>query len=201
MSNEFRKGHFIVLYGINNIGKSVQAKKLVDWFNKNNMPAEYVKYPIYDLKPYGPQINEQLRGPKGQTMSEERLQFLYALNRLQFEPTLAGKLDAGTTIVAEDYTGTSFAWGSAKGAKLNYLVEMNRDLICEDLAVLFHGKRFKTGVEEKHIHENNTLLVEKSRKIHYCLAQKFGWKILDANQSEDRVFNDLLAIVRRELKI
>jgi len=201
MPNEFHKGHFIVLYGINNIGKSVQAKKLVDWFNKSGTPAEYIKYPVYDLKPYGPEINEQLRGPKGQTMPEERLQFLYALNRLQFEPTLAGKLDAGITVVAEDYTGTSFAWGNAKGVSLNYIMEMNRDLMREDLAILFHGKRFKTGTEERHIHENNPLLVEKSRKIHYCLAKKFGWKILDANQSEGRVFNDLLAIVKRELKI
>ena len=41
------RGKFIVLYGINNLGKTTQAKFLVEKLQSQGLRAEYVKYPIY----------------------------------------------------------------------------------------------------------------------------------------------------------
>ena len=71
-------GLFIVIYGINNIGKSTQATMLADALTASGLKAEYLKYPIYDLSPTGPQINEILRSGKKQEISEEEFQALYA---------------------------------------------------------------------------------------------------------------------------
>jgi thymidylate kinase len=43
------KGKFIVLYGINNLGKTTQAKLLVEKFQKEGLKAEYMKYAVYSL--------------------------------------------------------------------------------------------------------------------------------------------------------
>ena len=196
-----KKGFFITLYGINNLGKSLQAYKLVKWFKEKNHKAEYLKYPVYNLAPSGYIINEQLRGEKGQTISEEKLQFWFAVNRMHYEPILISKLNSGITIVAEDYTGTGLAWGEAKNADKFYLRQINKVLLKEDLSILFRGERFKSGIEKRHVHERNFKLVEICKDVHDNLAIEFGWKPLDANQSRDRVFNDLVAIVKRELKI
>lgn len=197
-----KKGFFITLYGINNLGKTRQAKKLVKWLNENNYKAKYLKYPIYALKPSGPIINEQLRGVKGQTISEEKLQRWFAVNRLQYEPNLVKKLKSGITVVAEDYTGTGLAWGEAKGANPQYLRQINKILLKEDISILFRGERFKSGIEERHVNENNPYLIDVvCKEIHDKLAVEFGWKPLNANQPIGSVFNDLLAIIRRELKI
>ena len=47
------KGIFIVLYGVNNLGKTTQAQLLVERLNKAGVQATYLKYPIYDIEPSG----------------------------------------------------------------------------------------------------------------------------------------------------
>ena len=121
-------GKFIVLYGTNNLGKTTQAKLLVEKLNQNGFPAEYLKYPIYDLAPTGRKINQILRGGADQKISELELQELYAQNRRDFEPTLKEKLEGGINIVTEDYIGTGLAWGVTKGAPLTQLEKQNQNL-------------------------------------------------------------------------
>ncbi|HLC64402.1 MAG TPA: hypothetical protein VJK25_03630 [Patescibacteria group bacterium] len=109
-----KEGLFIVIYGINNLGKSTQAELLVEGLVKSGMRAEYLKYPVYDLKPTGPRINEILRGGERQEISEEDFQALYTANRRDYQPTLCRKISEGINIIAEDYIGTGLAWGATK---------------------------------------------------------------------------------------
>jgi len=53
MDNNY-PGKFIVLYGINNLGKTTQTRILVDKLKLHGLKAEYLKYPVYDLAPSGP---------------------------------------------------------------------------------------------------------------------------------------------------
>ena len=48
-----KKGLFVVLHGINNLGKTTQAKLLVEKLQSEGHKAEYMKYPVYDLDPSG----------------------------------------------------------------------------------------------------------------------------------------------------
>src|SRR3990167_10147152 len=81
-------GKFIVIYGINNLGKTTQAKLLVEKLNAAGRRAKYLKYPIYDLSPSGPRLNEYLRGGNPEKLDARTAQILYAKNREQYEPTL-----------------------------------------------------------------------------------------------------------------
>ena len=138
---------FIVLYGVNNLGKSTQAKLLVERLRKEGYAAEYLKYPVYDLEPSGPLINEYLRGGNPDELSRREVQILYAFNRTQFEPMLEKKLTAGIHIVAEDYIGTGLAWGVATGVDKKFLTRLNCRLRPEDLAFVFDGERFIEATE------------------------------------------------------
>ena len=182
------KGKFIVFYGINNLGKTTQAKKLVVYLNEKGIKAEYLKYPVYDLEPSGPFINKVLRGSEKQEITEEELQLWYVLNRFQYEPILRKKLNEGITVVAEDYSGTGVAWGVAKGADEDWLVNLNKPLIKEDVALLFDGERFLHAKEEKHLHESNDELMKRAREVHLQLAEKFNWTRINANQDKEKVF-------------
>ena len=134
-----KKGKFIVLYGINNLGKTTQAKLLVASLNKEGNKAEYLKYPIYDLEPSGPILNNYLRGGNIYNLSRRDVQFIYALNRTQYENELKNKLDRGINIVAEDYTGTGKAWGIGTGVDEKFLNDINAHLLKEDLGMLLDG--------------------------------------------------------------
>lgn len=187
-------GLFIVIYGINNIGKTTQAKKLVEHLLSKGFRAEYLKYPLYD-SPTGKQISAILRSGKQQRLTELEFQRLYFQNRKGFDAELRHKLKHGIIIVAEDYIGTSLAWGSAKGADEQELRDMNKELMHEDLAVLMDGKRFTDAIETGHLHESDNALVEMVRKRHLELAKKEGWAIVNANQLAEKVFQDILAVV------
>ncbi len=181
------KGKLITLYGINNIGKSTQAGLLVKKLNEVGHKAVHIKYPIYDLAPTGPLLNDILRGGK-QNISEEELQTIFVQNRIDFEPTLIDTLESGTTVVAEDYIGTGIAWGAAKGADLEWLEAINAPLLKEDLVIYMYGNRFTEAQESDHIHESNDDLMKKCAEVYELLAKKYNWKGVKVEGGIDDVF-------------
>lgn len=130
-----------------------------------------------------------------QRVTEEELQMWYSLNRYQFDPQIRKKLASGTTIVAEDYTGTGLAWGAAKGADLGWLIEVNKFLQNPDLEILIDGERFLAGKEKVHLHESSDRLISKARKSFQKLAKKNQWNIVNANQPIEDVSQDLWGFV------
>lgn len=197
MPNDY-PGKFIVFYGINNLGKTTQAKILVDKLKLHGLKAEYLKYPVYNLSPAGPILNNYLRQNNLYNLSPREVQIIYAFNRRQFEKTLVEKLAQGINIVAEDYTGTGIAWGLAAGVSENFLKYLNSGLIKEGLAFLFDGERFLESVEYNHQHEIDDQFIAKARIAHWRLGYELGWVIINANQSikqvHEKIWNQVLKL-------
>ncbi|MDF1497790.1 MAG: hypothetical protein P1P85_00325 [Patescibacteria group bacterium] len=191
------KGKLIVLYGINNLGKTTQANMIVDYFNKKNINTEYIKYPIYNQKPTGKLINEYLRGGNPNNFNPREFQILQYVNKVNFENTLKKKLNNGVNIIAEDYSGTSIAWGASAGVDIKFLEYLYSFAYKEDLAILFDGKRFTDSIEKNHKHENNNVLIERVRQVHLELAEKYNWQKIDANQTINEIHCKILKIINK----
>lgn len=179
----------LTLYGINNIGKTTQALRLVEHLKADGWDAVYVKYPVYDIEPSGVFLNKFLRSASAQKISEEELQMWFTINRYQFEPTLKDWLSSGRIVVAEDYTGTGLAWGTVKGADTTWLEEMNKHLIKEDLAILMDGERHMSAKEKGHIHEDNDDFMKRSRAVHLELAERYDWVTVPVIGTKDETEN------------
>ena len=193
------KGKLIVLYGTNNLGKSTQAKLLIDKLKKNGNDIEFLKYPIYDLEPTGPKLNDILRSGKPQKMSEIELQELYAQNRHDFEPQLKKMLGSGKIIIAECYIGTGLAWGLTKGAPLDKLEQQNKNLIKEDIAILLDGEPYAEAQEKNHLHETKNDLMRKCRDNFLALAQRYNYEIINANQPKEEIADQIWKIVQNKI--
>lgn len=193
------KGKLIVLYGINNLGKTTQAEMLVSWLNQIGIPAVYVKYPIYFLEPTGPKINAYLRKKNPENLIPQQFQDLQVQNRKDYEPILQQKLENGIWVVAEDYVGTGIAWGVGAGVDQTYLEEINAPLLKEDFALFFDGERFASGIEKGHTHEQNNELTEKVRKVHQDLAKKHGWVSINANASIEEIHETIKNTILNKL--
>jgi len=200
MDNKNR-GKFIVIYGINNLGKSTQAKILVEKLNKEGVRTEYLKYPIYDLAPSGPTLNNYLRGGNLFKLTPREAQIIYALNRTQYEKELRSKLERGITIIAEDYTGTGLAWGMGAGVDEQFLKYINQHLLNEDLVILLDGQRFSEATEKNHQHEQNNELTNKVRLVHLKLAEEKNWHIINANQPIEKIHHQIFKQVKKIVKI
>ena len=189
----------ITLYGINNIGKTTQALRLVERLKAEGYDSVYVKYPVYDVEPTGVFLNGFLRSGGGQSISEEELQMWFALNRYQFEPTLKTWLSEGKIVVAEDYTGTGIAWGTVKGASTEWLEELNRYLVKEDVAIMLQGERHLSAKEEGHLHEDNAAFMARARGVHLELAERYDWTVVPVQENKEDTENLLWETLRLHL--
>lgn len=190
-------GRFIVIYGSNNLGKSKQLDLMEQRYREMRLPYTRIKYPIYDSTT-GEMINKVLRPDENGNkleMSEDDFQALYAENRKQYEPTLKTLLEQGD-VIAEDYVGTGLAWGITKGVVRSYLDEVNGGLMKPDIEIMLDGYRFGGGIERRHRHEDvNPEVWERSREVHLGLAQEFGWRVVNANESAEKVHADIMRIL------
>jgi len=190
------RGIFIALYGINNIGKTTQAKMLSDRLVKDlSQPVKYLKYPLYDLEPTGSLINEYLRKNNPYSLDEKSFQILQFVNKYQYNDKLNFLLESGTNVVAEDYWGTGVAWGIGSGVEKELLVKLTEGLVKEDIAVLLDGERFINAQESNHKHENDAELTNRVRQAHKELANDFGWGIVNANDAIEEVHKNIYNIV------
>lgn len=184
---ESRRGKFIVIYGINNLGKTTQAKLLVNNFQKKGYLVEYVKYPVYKLEPAGPLINSYLRGGNPHKFTAREVQLLHFIDRIKFEPILEEKLKKGINIVAEDYFGTGVSWGIGGGVDKNLLFHLYKFVKKEDLVFLFDGERFIDSIEKNHRNETDDKLINKVRKAHLMVGKKYKWIKVNANLPKDEI--------------
>ena len=191
-----KKGKLIVFYGVNNLGKTTQAELLEKELIKKEIKILRLKYPLYRLTPSGAYLNDYLRGGNILKFSARESQILNALDRHQFQEQLIQYLNEGKTVIAEDYFGTGIAWGIRNGVDKDFLININSKLIKPDLAILFDGKRFVSGKEKGHRHEEDDELTKKVRQVHLDLAKEFDWKIINANQSIEDVYKDIFKIVK-----
>ncbi len=193
------KGKLIVLYGINNLGKTTQARMLVDHLRQEKRTAVYLKYPIYNLAPSGPLLNDYLRKGNPHALTPRELQLLFAFNRAQYEPTLRATLDAGTTVVAEDYYGTGIAWGEGYGVDPKFLRDINSTFIKEDIALFLHGTRFTFAIEKNHSHEEDNVLMDRVQKAHARLAKEFHWVPITVGYGKSKVHEKIWNVIKKLL--
>lgn len=175
---------FITFYGINNIGKTTHAKRFCRRCENAGLKVLYLKYPLYELPPSGQFLNQQLRGESGQTVSEEELQMWFSLNRFQYQDQLKKDIASYDVVVAEDYTQTGIAWGTAKGANETWLEAINEPLVKEDLSVLLTGERSKSAMEQQHVHETNDELIAKCATILAKRAEKGDWEVIPIQEEK-----------------
>jgi dTMP kinase len=193
------RGKLIALYGINNLGKTTQARVLVEHLTREGKQAQYLKYPLYELPPSGLMINAYLRNGNPHNLSAREFQILQILNRTQYDSVLRDRIESGEWVVVEDYVGTGIAWGVGAGVDEAFLQELNSHLLSEDLCVFMDGERFLDGKEEGHKHESDDVLMQKVRSVHHTLAEKRGWFMVNANESREKVEEAIWKHVKRLL--
>jgi thymidylate kinase len=199
------KNLLISVYGVNNLGKTTQVKLLKKHLEQESFKVFLLKFPLCDLPPTGPRINDYLCNGNPERLSALKFQTLCAQNRKDFDKTLRNIILENDVVIVEDYIGTGIAWGMGAGIPKKELIKLNEGLVKEDLSILLDGKRFMQSVEKNHKHEQDHNLIERVRRDHLELAFYYGWQIvygwmiMNANNSPEAIHEKIWPIVKLEL--
>lgn len=171
-------GKFITIYGVNNIGKTTHVRLLKERLESDGYKVASLKYPIYTAEPTGPRISSILRENAEPDISQEHFQLLYCLNRFDTQAQLQKLIQEYDVVLAEDYTFTSVAWGSAQGADKEWLLNINKPLLDPDFTMMMDGERGLNSIEKGHRHEDNQDLASKVHQVFRDLQEEYGWPLV-----------------------
>ncbi len=111
-----KKGCFIVIDGGDGSGKTTQAKLLIEYLKKIQIPVDYFDFPQYYNSFHGKTVARFLRGEFGDIneVSPYLASLAYALDRASVKKEMDKILNKGTYIVANRYATSNMAHQGAK---------------------------------------------------------------------------------------
>jgi dTMP kinase len=197
------KGKFIVFEGLDGSGRSTQVVKLGQFLTDRGFNVVTTKEPTIDSAA-GRKIKEILT-QKIETDPME-LQRLYAQDRKEhLENKIIPALEEGKIVISDRYFFSTFAYGSAHGADLEKLIELNNNFLYPDMIILFKidAKACMDRIEKrgdlKEFFEREEML-EKVSQVYDDLSLRFkNFKIIDAKKSKEEVFNQIKDQLLKEI--
>jgi len=172
-------GLFLVIEGIDGVGKTTQAKKLVEFLKSKKIKAEYTTEPTH-WSSYGKKLRESFFAPERLSVEEEFRLFLED-RKEHIAKEVLPLIEQETIVVCDRYYFSSAAYQGSRGLDWKYILEENMKVVPPpDITFLIdipvekaidrisNGRAGKINTFEKR--EN----LIKVRKIYHKIAQEFS---------------------------
>jgi len=176
---------FIVFEGIDGSGKSSLIEKLDE-------DDFYFTY-----EPTGSEVGQIANRIAGEETSPYLDMFLYMADRVSHTEEIRKKLESGKSVICDRYWGSTAAYQSAyEDISLDYVEEIQRPFILEpDITILFDldpevALDRISGRDNMSKYEKLNFL-DKVRENYLTLADRHGWKVIDAEKSPEDVFSQV----------
>lgn len=196
------RGALIVLEGLDRVGKSTLAKKLVQHLENTNRPVTYCRFPERST-PVGGLIDECLKS-SSKRVEDHVMHLLFSANRWEMNKAIRTNIERGTTVIIDRYSYSGMAYSSVK-LDLNWCREVEKGLPKPDLVIYlelskevqytragFGDERFET----REMQEKTRIQYEKVMDM-----SKETWLRIDVdNKSPDQVLGEIIMPVKRCLE-
>lgn len=198
-------GKFIVFEGLDGSGQSTQASLLRIFLFEKGYDVVLTKEPTKDSDA-GKKIREVLN--KNTQVQPVYLQELFAQDRKEhLESVIAPSLKDGKIAISDRYFFSSFAFGTASGADLEKLIELNKKFLAPDLTIILKV-RPEVCMERIGKRGEPQTLFEEAEKLkivrltYEALPGRFeNVYIIDGEKSIEEVFDDVKKIVHLKLNL
>lgn len=205
MLKNTNKGKFIVFEGLDGSGQSTQVDLLKDFLLEKGYEIILTKEPTIDFEA-GRKIRKVL--DKKLNISSKELQKLFAQDRKDhLENTIIPALKLGKIVISDRYFFSSFAFGTADGLDLEWLIEINNSFLLPDIIFLLEVKpeacieRIKGRSSEKTLFEEKKKL-EKVWQVYRKLPERFNnMYVVNGEKSINEIFENIKKIVNGKLNL
>ena len=194
------KGKIIVIEGTDKAGKTTQSRLLLEALKVSGKVCVILDFPDYTT-PIGMEIRAFLDGKRDYPSEAKHL--LFSANRWEKKKEIESMVENGTLVIINRYWQSNLAYGTANGMDANWLLRLDKGLPKEDLiiALLVNPSISSKRAETQDIFEADSTLAAKAYKNYLKFAKQFKWKVVDGSKSKEQVHQEIMKIVRKELKV
>jgi len=189
----------VAIEGVDAVGKRTQSSLLAAWLRSRKMASSLVSFPDYGTV-IGREIKSYLHGER--TYSSEVGHMLYAVNRWEKKGELERLLAGSDVVVVNRYSPSNFAYGTARGLRLSWLMGLEEGLPKADLVLVLDAppsaltNRRGPGKDN---YERNIPYQERVRHAYLQLSRELGWTTVNAAQGIESTSQLITAAVSEAL--
>jgi len=192
------RGFLIVVEGIDGAGKTTHARRLVRWLRERGIKAHYTFEPTRGA--IG-RILEEMASKRRVDVRVEAL--LFAADRIDhLNRIIKPLLEMGYVVVSDRYVHSSIAYQSITVGDQRWVEELNRFAEKPDLVILLDvdpeiGLR---RIKGRRARFERIEILKRVRRKYLELAEREGFKIIDANRRVKEVFEEVKDLVKEFLR-
>ena len=190
----------IVIEGFDQAGKRTQSELLEKSLKARKLKCRIFSFPDYTT-PIGREIKHYLSGKR--KFPPQVIHCLLAANRWEKLKEIQDALSKNYILIMNRYYQSNLVYGKANGQDLRWLLNLDLGLPKENLVILLDVKSKDSFSRKKTRRDKFEKDKEFAQKIIYTyrtLAKKFGWKIVDASQTQEQVHKAIKEIATRYIK-
>ena len=194
------RGKIIVIEGTDKAGKSSQSRMLAEALKVSGKVCVILDFPDYTT-PIGMEIKAFLEGKRDYLSEVKHL--LFSANRWEKKKEIESMLENGTIIVMNRYWQSNLVYGAANGMDINWLLRLDKGLPKEDitLVILVNPSISAKRAKMQDAFESDTQLAASAYKNYLKFAKQYRWKVIDGSKSKEQVHQEIMKIIRKELKV
>ena len=194
------RGKIIVIEGTDKAGKTSQSRMLAETLKASGKVCVILDFPDYTT-PIGVEIKAFLEGKRDYLPEVKHL--LFSANRWEKKKEIESMLENGTIIAMNRYWQSNLVYGAANGMDINWLLRLDKGLPKEDitLVILVNPSISSKRAEMQDAFESDTQLAASAYKNYLKFAKQYRWKVIDGSKSKEQVHQEIMKIVRKELKV
>jgi len=189
-----KRGLLIVVEGIDGAGKTTHARRIVKWLRERGIKAHYAFEPTRGA--IG-RILEEMASKRRVDVRVEAL--LFAADRIDhLNRIIKPLLETGYVVVSDRYVHSSIAYQSVTVGDQRWVEELNKFAEKPDLVILLDvdpeiGLRRIKGRKARF---ERIEILKRVREKYLELAEREGFKVIDANREVEEVFEDVKGLVK-----
>ena len=204
-------GAFIAFEGITGSGKKTHINLLAEDLRKRGKTVTLIAFPNFET--------EIARLTKRGEFDPFTRSLLYAADRSQYQERIKGLLERGDIVISDRYCYSNFAYQTARGIDLNWLINLEKNIIKPNIVFLIDVPvdTSMTRISQSSIEDftkaemldrlkREREVLEKIRETYLYLVKnnpdkETKWFVIDGTQELGKCYEQIWKIVREELNI
>jgi dTMP kinase len=201
------RGLFIVFEGITGSGKKTHIKLLTEKLQNLGRDVTVISFPDFE--------SEIARLTKRADLDNFTVSLLYAADRSRHQERIKSILEKGGVVITDRYCYSNFAFQSAKGVPLNWLMQIEKNIIKPDLVFLIDApievsmKRVQQANIEDFTKRDILDRIQRERKNLEMTRENFlllsrrdlesKWFVIDGSLNIEKIHQLVWEVVSKEL--